>query len=169
MWREHPEGEVRTDAIPFVAALAFPQSDGTIWWTGLDGLWSWSPGGAWRRLVASPPVMRLHREPDVIHLEPFGHDSVHAYRWSPGADAVEPVPLGPEGPCWSSSTAHEWTASAYPRSDAVRLQHRDGTEHVLTCASPFNVAWAGRSLVVSTRRGELMLFRDLIATLDMER
>ena len=177
MWRERPDGDVTVETMPFAGGRAFPQPDGSFWWTSTrGGLWSWTPGGPWHRLVDTPPVLNLSVGADGVRLDATG-DSLdfavrsritQAFRWRPGTAAVETIPVGPEGPCWFTSSNGDWTALAYPQVDVVLLRHRHGVERVLTCAYPFTVAWAGSSLVVSTGTGELMLFRDLLATLNMD-
>lgn len=178
MWRDHPEGRVHEDTIPFVASLAFPRPDGSIWWTAFSGgLWSWMPGGSWERLADTPPILSLRNAGDVVQLDPAGVDPSFAdrsalterYVWRPGTTHVTTVPLGPEGPCWSSSAARGWTASAYPHADLVLLQHGAGACHALTCADPFNLAWAGSSLVVSSRHGQLIVFVGLQRWLERDR
>ncbi len=178
LWREHPEGPVRQDAMPFTACLAFPQPDGTIWWTSFQGgLWSWAPGRAWQRLVDTPPVMGLVTATDAVYLQPSGDDSAFAvrpgvtdaFRWVPGTSTVEPVPLGPDGPCWSAACRNGWTALAYPHGHVIHLTHADGLRYALVCGRPFNLAWAGASLVVSTTRAELLVFHDLLSLLEETR
>jgi hypothetical protein len=178
MWRRHRDGDIGVSDLPFVASLAFPRPDGSVWWTGFSGgLWSWMPGDGWHRLVDTPPILGMHDDGSAIRLEPAGEDAAfvarpmetHGYSWTPGAEKIERVPLDPRGPCWSSSSAEGWTALTYPRSDLVLLRHRDGTQHATACRYPFCVAWAGPSLVVSARGGELLLFRDLRTWLEGHR
>lgn len=174
VWREHPDGAVHAAPMPVAGARAFPHPDGTILWTSVrGGLWSWTPGCEWRCLVDTPPLMGLQASGDHLRLEPRGQNLsfavreplTEAFAWTPGADRVTVLPLGPEGPCWDTARAGAWTALAYPHADAVLLRHVDGGEQVLTCHYPFNVAWAGPSLVVSTGEGSLWAFRDLLTRL----
>jgi hypothetical protein len=178
MWREHPQGDVQTAEIPFVASLAFPQETGEIWWTGFSGgLWSWTPGGDWRRRADTPSVLGLQTTGDGVLLAPSGGDirfvdrtsPTEAFLWRPGSNRVEAVPLGPEGPCWSVSARGAWRALAYPYRDVVMLEHQSGLQVQLTCRYPFNLAWAGPALVVSTGAGDLLLFPDLATTLERGR
>lgn len=175
MWREHRDGRVFTDRIPFMACLAFPREDGSMWWTSLSGgLWSWTPGGSWNRLVDCPPVLGLQEDARGVWLQPSGDDSTfmsrprlaHAFHWIPGAPSTQPVPLGPQGPCWSVATAGDWTAAGFPHSDRVLLTRRDGMELALTCPYPYTLVWAGSSLVVGTGKGTLLLFPDLLPSLN---
>lgn len=174
LWRDRPDGRVHAGTIPFTACLAFPQVDGSIWWTSFEGgLWSWMPGQHWEQLVDSPPVMGLLTTREGVVLQPSGEDLTFttrpaltdAFLWTPGAAAVQPVPLGAEGPCWSMSSGPGWAARAYPYGDSIQLSHRGGVRYGLTCGSPFNLAWAGASLIVSTARGDVLLFRDLLSHL----
>jgi hypothetical protein len=174
LWREHPDGVVHDAPMPLAGARAFPQPDGSIWWTSVrGGLWTWVPGCEWRRLVDTPPLMGLRMHAGRVRLEPRGHNLsfavreplAEAFEWTHSADSVELVPLGPEGPCWCTASAGAWVALAYPHADAVVLRHRDGGEHVLTCYYPFNLAWAGASLVVSTGEAEVWAFPDLLKRL----
>jgi hypothetical protein len=66
-------------------------------------------------------------------------------------------------------SARDWTAFAFPHCDQVLLRHRDGAERALACGYPFNVAWAGTSLIVSTGRAELIVFPHLVAWLQESR
>ncbi len=174
LWRERPDGAVDDAPMPLAGARAFPQPDGTIWWTSvLGGLWSWTPGHEWHRLVDTPPLMCLQTTDGRIRLEPRGDNLsfavreplTEAYEWTPGSETARAVPLGPEGPCWSTAQSAGWTALAYPHADAVLLRHADGHERVLACHYPFNTAWAGASLVVSTGEGGLWVFSDLLTRL----
>jgi hypothetical protein len=174
MWRERPDGKVRSEAMPLGRGRAFPQPDGSFWWTSVrGGLWSWTPGGPWHRMVDTPPVLGLQRGTDGVRLDPRGDNLDFAVRsrvseafcWRPGSDAVETIPIGAEGPCWSTSSNGEWTALAYPHADAILLRNHTGVQRALTCPYPFNVAWAGASLVVSTGRADVMVFRDLLGWL----
>lgn len=177
MWRDRPGGEVHDEAIPFRASLAYPQPDGSVWWTALSGgLWSWFQG-EWRQLVETPPVMSLHVERDGVRLDPRGEDATFetrpratdAFIWEPGTQSVTRRPVGPEGPIWSTSMTRGWTATAYPFADQIHLRHVDGAERVLVSPAPFSVAWAGRSLVTSTREGQLLVFRDILVQLERVR
>lgn len=169
-WRMDPDGPVQTAPMPIAGARAYPQPDGSMWWTSVrGGLWSWTPGQEWRCLVDTPPLMGLQQRDGGVRLEPRGHNLsfavrellTEAFEWTPGTNSVAVVPLGPEGPCWATTRSGDWTALAYPQADAILLRHADGTEHVLTCHYPLNVAWAGASLVVSTGDAALWSFRGL--------
>jgi hypothetical protein len=161
-----------------VASLAFPQETGEIWWTGFSGgLWSWVPGGAWQKLAATPSVLGLQKTDAGVLLASSGGDirfvdrtpPAESLLWRPGSDEVVPVPLGPEGPCWSVATRGAWRAMAHPYADVIMLVHEAGLRVALTCSFPFNLAWAGSSLVVSTARGALLLFPDLATALERGR
>ena len=175
MWRDHVNGPVHRDVIPFHVCLAFPQEDGSIWWTTFNGgLWSWTPGDHWRQLVHTPPTMAVQRTGSTVRLDPAGSDPRlrdrrplrEGFAWNPDSGTVEPIPLDAAGPCWSRASSGGWTAAAHPQSDCVLLSHRRQPSRALTCAYPFNVAWAGPSLLVSSGRGALLLFRDLLSHLD---
>ena len=178
MWRSRPDETVRMETIPFKASVAYPQPDGSVWWTAFSGgVWSWTPGGEWKQLVDSPPVMSLRVEDGLVRLDPRGDDSTFrrkpdatdAYYWTPGTSSVMRRPLGPDGPIWSTSSRNGWTASAFPWGDQIGLEHVGGQRRLLVCPRPFTVAWAGDSLVVSTREGQLTYFEKLWGTLDQGR
>ena len=178
MWRSREDEAVRMTTIPFRASLAYPQLDGSVWWTSFDGgVWSWTPGGEWRRLIGCPPIMSLRREGDVVRLDPRGSDSTfarrpeanHAYYWTPASATITRRPLGPEGPMWSTASRNGWTASAFPWGDQIGLDHVDGTRRLLVSPAPFTVAWAGGSLIVSTREGRLVRYERLWDALEETR
>ena len=179
MWRSRPDEPVRIDTIPFRASLAYPQPDGSVLWAAFSGgVWSWRPGGDWTQLVDSPPIMSLRFEDDVVvRLDPRGDDATFrqkpdvtdAYYWTTGTSEIARRPLGPDGPRWSVSSRNGWTASAFPWADQIGLDHVTGVKRLLVCAAPFTVAWAGDSLIVGTREGQLVCFDALWGTLEQTR
>jgi hypothetical protein len=157
--------------IPFHASLAFPRPDGSVWFTGFNGgLWRWREAAGWDLLVQTPPLIGLHEEGDAFRLDPAGFDGplYTGWRWRPGAADAAPVPLGSEAQSWSSSRRGAWVAFAHPHADIVRLRHDSGRLVTVSCVAPFNVAWAGRSLVVTSCLGTafVLLFRDLATWLE---
>jgi hypothetical protein len=67
---------------------------------------------------------------------------------------------------WSTSAGPRWSAEARPDADLVTLAREDGATAWMVFALPRSVAWAGRSLVVTTTGGEPLLFPNLVSTLD---
>jgi len=177
MWRDSPSGETGVDTLPFRASRAYPQQDGSIWWTACSGgVWSWVPGGPWQQLVDSPPIMSLHAERGAVRLDPRNDDftfekrpdATDAFLWTPGTRQLERRPLGAGGPCWSISTADAWTAHAFPYGNRIHLRRDNGTAVALACPGPFSVAWAGGSLVASTLHNRLLLFPGLLTWLQSQ-
>jgi hypothetical protein len=88
-----------------------------------------------------------------------------ALQWLPDG-SHRPLRLGSDGSASCRSTAHGWTATAYPETDIIRFQSADGRALAMTCYYAFRLAWAGRSLVVSTFEREVLLFPHVIDTLE---
>jgi hypothetical protein len=92
----------------------------------------------------------------MAQLETFLAGNVEALR------RVQP------GSAWSSARQADWLAFAHPHAGVVRLRRDDGRTVHVSCPSPFNVAWAGDSLVVTSGPGEpgVFLFRELASKLE---
>jgi hypothetical protein len=106
-------------------------------------------------LVLSPCVRNVER---VLQRR----RATHVWHWR-GDRPPEAESVGPLGAATSRSVGRGgWTAIAYPEADVVQLESADGRVMSMTCYYPFKVAWLERSLLVSTIRGELLLFDDLM-------
>jgi hypothetical protein len=170
----------QSEQIPFAPSLAFPRSDGSIWFTAASGgLWSWQPGGGCRLLVDTPSIIGLQERNGVVRLDPYVpgrllSDRVKvskAYSWRPGENHLGSLPLDEDGQVWASSRSGDWLALGYPHADVVRLEHRDGRVAELSCPHPFTVAWAGRSLLVThgPNLRQVWFFRDLLTVVEAVR
>lgn len=168
MLREGADAAVVSYDIPFAAFRVLVEPDGTTLWASHDGgLWAWRPGESATLVVDTPPVIGIHRTAALVRLDPVLRTADGGFCYQPPGAALlwdgvrhqlSTTPLDPDGPCWSESTAHGWTARAFDLTDQVALTHRDGRRFWLACETATSVAWAGRSLVVNTRAGEVFLF-----------
>jgi hypothetical protein len=88
----------------------------------------------------------------------------NGWTWIP---AREPVPfrLDRFGAASARAAQRDWTATAYPEADGVRLESTDGRATWLTCYYPYTLTWVGQSLLVGTIQRELLLFRNLATVL----
>jgi hypothetical protein len=174
-----PDGAVTIERPPFVPNRALEWEDGRFVVVGSEGVWLWRPGSAPERVCEAPPAHTLTRIDGGVRIDllvkgPEGFTARapldYALVWRSGARALERLPLGPEGPCWSVSRGREWTAAAHPHADIVRLTHASGRVVDLGCYYPVTVAWAGASLlVVSATSGRVLVFERLTTHLEVER
>lgn len=185
-WNNWPEAapsyvmyRTRAGEDPVIEDLPFRPSVGA-WWRGRlywtlfpSGFGSWMPGDP---VLESPDVslLGLHAHATGISLATCLRDEnggarrerpASAWEWSPDRRLRE-VPLGPEGSASCRSSDTGWTAAAHPEADLVLLESSTGVRVAMTCYYPFWLVWAGRSLVVATIQGEILLFEDLLGALE---
>lgn len=140
-------------------------------WTGIA---SWAPGEDVRQLLPGVTTFDI-REGDAgsLMLAPChrrADDSIepvvatHATSWREGQQT--PVPLGPLGATSHRDTSSGWTAAAYPHADVVEIRTPDGRVFMVACPAPFRLAWAGRSLVISTIDLRLLQLPHAMEVLD---
>lgn len=174
MWRD------RSDANPSIEELPFAPQSG-IWWHGRChwvcypfGVGSWAPGEAPQFALPDLTLFSVRDGgADLLlgprHRTPQGTPErkliTQGFRWQPG-QTPSPDPLGPYGVASTRTTSGEWSAIAHPEADRVRIEHADGRAWSLICYYPFGVAWTGRSLLVGTTEGELLLFERLMDNLE---
>jgi hypothetical protein len=149
--------------------------DGRLYWTCFPfGLGTWAPGEPPTFSIPNLSLYSVHPTESGFMLHPRVRGTTgvterrlpaHGWKWQPG-QAPEPIALGPSGPATSRSTRAGWTAIAHPEADFVSLESSEGLTLSMACYYPFSLAWAGRSLVVCTNDGEVLLFDRLIDVLD---
>jgi hypothetical protein len=145
---------------------------GAVVWAGLDGgLWEWSPGERGQRLIETPKCAGVRLDGQELVLAPTARDASgqplrrrlrSELRYRLGESSLRPSAAGPEGPFASQSTQGSWAARSHPYADLVVLQSANGRSFVLAVHSPFQVAWAGPSLVVTITDGVALIFPRLI-------
>jgi hypothetical protein len=174
MYRSGPDEPVTVESLPFGPSVGTPAS-GRLHWTCFPfGLGSWAPGEAATFALSDVSLYAVHAEATGLVLHPrvrsasgntLRRVSHEGWRLTAGG-AREPVALGPFGSVSSQSVRGDWTAMAHPEADLVRIVSASGTSFSMTCYYPFMVAWAGRSLVVCTSEGDILLFERLVDVLE---
>jgi len=168
MYRRSHDADVVVEELPF-GPTAGVWHDGRLYWTCFPfGLGSWAP--CEDPTFALPELSLYGIQPDgdslVLHSRVRGVTGTterrfpaHAWRWRAGhaLEAIEPGELGPQS---SVAIDGEWTATAHPEADVVMVSSPSAARP-LPCASPYSVAWAGRSLVVCTSAAEVLLFEGV--------
>jgi hypothetical protein len=155
-----------------IETLPFAPQVGT-WWRGRVywicfpfGVGSWAPGERAEFVLPDRTLFSVLGDDRGLVLGPRARMKdgaaerrliTEGWCWQPGQDPLS-VSLGPLGVASSQCIAHGWHATAHPEADAIEFRREDGVSVTMTCYYPFGVAWAGRSLLVSTVDGELLFF-----------
>jgi hypothetical protein len=181
MWRENDRSAVRLQELPF-RPITGAWWKGRIYWSCFPrrvdtwvGLASWAPGEEGRFEVPGlEPILGFHATDTELTLEPGGRVdegkwsrklATHGWRWRPGADPIR-VRLGRLGVASSRATHGAWTAIAHPEADCISFSATDGRRCSMRCYYPYQLAWLGETLLVSTLESDLLVFQDMTATLD---
>ena len=82
--------------------------------------------------------------------------------WRHASQVVDEVALDALGPCWSVTSNRGWTAETFPHADLVRVVSPDQRAYHVACFYPVQTAWAGPTLVVTTRHGDVLAFKALV-------
>jgi hypothetical protein len=167
-------GPAESFRMPAIANVAHIEADGRVLWPTLNaGLWQWDPSGELRCVAGVPPVNSIRPIDDGFELDPLvvipGSPSRrvrldYVWHWTPRR-GVKRVPGRVEGQSWSHAACGDVVATAYSFSDLVRLRVGGHRTFDLYVPQPLMVAWAGRSLLVTTSSATVLLFDDLIAQL----
>jgi len=174
MYRSTPNEPATVEELPF-GPTSGAWHNGRLHWTCFPfGLGTWAPNEAPAFSFPDLTLYAVHPETTGVVLHPRVRSETGntVRRLSPGAwrvrtgDWPEPIALGPYGSISSRSIQDDWTAIAHPEADLVRLESGTGAAMSMTCYYPFMVAWAGRSLLVCTSDGEILLFERLIDVLE---
>jgi hypothetical protein len=174
MFRSAPDEKPTIEELPFGPTAGVWQNDRMYWTCFPFGVGTWAPNEA--PTFSLPDITLYAVHPDdagfVLHPRVRGATGVterrlpgHGWRWRPG-QPPEAMPLGPFGPASSRSVSGDWTAVTHPEADLVRLESTAGPALSMICYYPFSVAWAGRSLLVCTNDGEVLLFDRLLDVLE---
>jgi hypothetical protein len=174
MSRTGPNDEPTIEPLPF-APQAGTWWRGRLYWACFPfGVGSWAPGEAPAFALPDLTLFSVQGDDTDLVLGPRARTTYGAaerrlvtegWRWQPG-HAPQAAVLGPHGVASSRAASADWTAIAYPEADLVQLEHAGGVVVSMRCYYPFTVAWAGRSLLVSTADGELLLFEHLKDVMD---
>jgi hypothetical protein len=177
LFKASREADVERHDLPFTPVAVIPgAADEVVCLAMGGGLWRWGRERGARLVCATPPALGLRREGTAFRADAVARNDAalvlpvlrrQGWRWR-ADDVLEPVELPPDGQVWSASRGpHGWLAEAFTLSGLVRLTHEERGARVLICHFPFSMAWAGRSLVVSsTKQGHVLFFDDLAGRLD---
>jgi hypothetical protein len=183
MYREGADADVRIEELPVRPTTG-------VWWNGRlywscyprrvetwTGISSWAPGEDVRlELPGFEPILGMRAVGNALMLEPGGRPEAgkwrrvlarRGWRWQPGSDPVS-MEIGPLGVASSRDTHRTWTATAHPEADCVMLESIGGRQLSMRCYYPFQLAWLGDSLLVSTIEADLLWFEDLAQVLDRQ-
>ncbi|HUU35531.1 MAG TPA: hypothetical protein VMW48_15805, partial [Vicinamibacterales bacterium] len=173
MYRTTVDGPVTVQLLPF-RPTAGAWFDGHLYWnTFRHGLGRWRPDAQPELLLADRSFCGLVSGDDGLALAPCTRDQegrvvrqVQTQGWQlAAAGAWVPVALAAEGAVTSRAAGPDgWTATAFPDVDLVAFE-RPGRRIDVTCHYPMTLAWAGRSLVICTAPGDVLLFERLADTL----
>jgi len=174
LFRETPTSTVVAAEVPFQTYTA-------AWWqnrvllTTDAGVWSWQPGEAPQQLASLSPGVIVDARDGVLHVDPLPlvDGRLARIRLTTGWDVeiatgrVTERELAAQGQAWSEAPGVHATARTYPEADAVRLV-MEQRELWLVWPSPRTAAWVGRSLVLNTTQGAVVVFTDLLSTLERQ-
>jgi hypothetical protein len=174
MYRSSADEPVAIESLPFGPTVGV-WANGRLHWTCFPfGLGTWAPGEPATFAAPDLTLYAAHADASGLVLHPRVRSATgntvrqlshEGWRLIDGA-ARQSVPLGPYGSISSQSSRADWTAAAHPEADRIQIVHRSGASFSMTCYYPFMVAWAGRSLVVSSSDGEILLFERLVDALE---
>ncbi len=175
MYRLKADDPITIENLPF-RPLAGTWWGGRLYWVAWpSGIGSWAPGEDPRFFLPELSLWGIRGDETGLWLDPAAVladgsrpiPPVHrGWQWHPD-HGLEPLPLGPAGPESCRSTTEGWTAAAHHEADVIRLEGANGATMMMTCNRPFRVAWIGRTLLVGTIEGELLLFEKLLDVLQM--
>jgi hypothetical protein len=168
LYRAASDAKAVVFAAPFRPLRGAALADGSSIWCAFDGgLWRWQPGTAPIHQVDTPIPIHLHLDGDVVRVDAgtrrvdgtaIRRGITCAWTWRPGDTELGEATLDADAQCTSREADAGWTASAHPYSDVVTISGPDGLSARLACFYPLTLAWAGRSLVICTGEGEVLLF-----------
>jgi hypothetical protein len=174
MHRSGPDGPVTVEPLPFGPSVG-AWANGRLHWTCFPfGLGTWAPGEPAAFALPDVTLYAAHADESGLVLHPRVRSasgntlrrlSHEGWRLTSGG-VREPVALGPFGSVSSQSVRGDWTAIAHPEADLIRIVSASGASFSMTCYYPFMAAWAGRSLVVCTSEGDILLFERLVDVLE---
>jgi hypothetical protein len=168
---------------PVMESLPFNPSWGA-WWNGRvywgylpstvqpgRGLASWAPSGDARiELEGEFALFDIRPDQSGLLLEPSTRRLDNSYerrllsrgwRWHPST-GIQSRQLGPHGAAGFEVVANGITTTTYPEADLVTFERAGSDSLSMIVYHPFRVAWLGRSLLVCTVDGQLLLFENLL-------
>lgn len=166
-------GEILEEVLPFVPARpCVVDGDELLCPTYHDGLWTWRPGVGGRCVAQTGMMLSARPENGGYRLDPIKLDAGgfvvrsragYALRFNGQDGELVRVPLGPEGPCWSSACSGSLAAHAFPHANLVRVSVDGDTVWEITAYYPLNgVAWAGSTLLVANVDGILVRIDGIV-------
>lgn len=169
--RRSDTGHVETVGVTF-------QTYAAVWWQNLvvlttsEGVWTWVPGAAPIRLADLPPAVIARLDGDAVEVDPLPLESGRLRRVRLGrgwtinlrSRAVTDRALESVGQRWLAHRTDERSAISFPQADVVRIEQPSVTRS-LVWPSPRAAIWIGRSLLVNTTSGDVVLFDGLVDTL----
>jgi hypothetical protein len=183
MYRARAHGDVTIEELPVRPSLGW-WWEGRLYWSCFPthieswvGLASWAPGEEVRIEVPDITLFDAVPRGDRLVLSPSTHRKGQPFErrlltegWSfRPSMPLERVPFARYGAPSCASSTMGWTATAYAEADVIELR-RDASDDPapmeMNCYYPLKLAWMGPSLLVSTADRELLLFDDLLGTLE---
>jgi hypothetical protein len=171
LMRSHRGAPVRRDAVQFRPSRLLQMPDGMLVWAAFDGgLWEWTPGQPGRLLIETPKCAGVRVDGSELVLAPSALDAAgrlvrrrsrDELRYRIGESSLRRAVAGAEGAFGNESAQQGWTARSHPYADLISLRSEDGRALVLAVHSPFQVAWAGPSLIVTITDGVTVIFKGL--------
>jgi hypothetical protein len=170
--RVTPEAEVTRATLPFQSNNMVVGRDTAFWVAMNGGLWEWGPGRDARPIAVAPAHGWLELAGAHLIVHPVERDATprrlavwrrlpYAWRYEIATGAHDRVSLPAVGQSARTRVRESWTVRSHVFADCVTFTHRDGRVLGLACQSPFGIAWAGTSLIVTTWDHDVLLFRDL--------
>jgi hypothetical protein len=177
MYRRTAEDDPVMESLPFNPSWG-AWWNGRVYWGYLPsavqpgrGLASWAPSGDARiELKGEFAFFDIRPGGSGLLLEPSTRRADNSYErrllsqgwhWHPST-GVEPRQLGPHGAAGFEAVGNGITTTTFPEADLVTFERAGSGRLSMTVYHPFRVAWLGRSLLVCTVDGQLLLFENLL-------
>lgn len=174
-WRVEAGASPTHGRCPFRPLHLASLDDGDLVWGDHDGgLWRWAPGRTAVKVCQLPGAGIPRCADGRLVIGPVLRDSRGLvvrqrvdYEWvvDPRSGHWRVVAAGPAGQGAKGAVVGDCRAVSYPFGDAIGL-HLGERRWWLACHAPSGLAWAGRSLCVTTGHGDLLLFAGLATALE---
>jgi len=171
-WRPRPGAATVSGRFPVRPVHIAVGERGAVVLTDPDGgVWRWTPGSPAIRLCELPLSGIPRFEGNRLLVGPTVRDRQgrvvrrqlrHEWEVDVASGRWTSIAAGKAGQGAKAASSLDLTATTHPFGDAVRLQSRSGASWWLACHAPLGVAWTGRSLLVTTGMGDLLLFPRLL-------
>jgi hypothetical protein len=142
-----------------------------------NGVASWAPGEEAAFVLPGLTLCGMLPRDGGLELHPCERTPeggivrrllTRGWTWNPGRP-LQSLDLGPFGATSSRASQDGWHATAHPEADLVSIEDPTAWALALRCYYPLRLAWVGRSLLVSTLKGDLLLFRDVREAMNASR